>query len=349
MTSTLDAATDPVGWIEFLARASEFKEPDDPNLIASGGLWPHVKGALARACEEPDREIRARLAAAVARIYCAYPRGLATHAKHDERHRWRLRLAEMIQSGQDVQNARALFTKTFGTVPDMRPVLTAALGPLPPQPRQPNCLFDRLYPDDEASPEPGTTIMRGKPQKPPTTPEWTYDGPLRTLSGERGEWQGGHYFFAPRQGEWHKMPGRFGGIDRQIGLVPLNNGKWLAAPPGLWVWERQFDSREHALRCAVAAIIRRMRSPRYPWPIGRQERAEVIEWLRSLLPPSPVDQARDYGQRVAWGHTVEEIAKAEGRTPDEIEEALALLELPENVLRRVRSRKRGPVGEAPSE
>ncbi|MBF0392689.1 MAG: hypothetical protein HQL38_08395, partial [Alphaproteobacteria bacterium] len=189
----MDAATDPVGWIEFLARASEFKEPDDPNLIASGGLWRHVKGALARACDEPDRAIRARLAAAVARIYRASPRGLATHAKEDERHRWRLLLAEAIQSGRDVQNARALFITTFGTVPDMRPVLTAALGPLPPEPRQPSCL-DHLYPDDEASPEPGRNIMRGKPQKPPTTPEWTYDGPLRTLSGERGKWQDGHYF-----------------------------------------------------------------------------------------------------------------------------------------------------------
>lgn len=60
-----------------------------------------------------------------------------------------------------------------------------------------------------------------------------------------------------------------------------------------------------------------------------------MEWGKAA-----VKQAQEYGRRVAWGHTVEEIAVAERRTPDEIEEALALLELPENVLRRIDTPKR---------
>lgn len=81
---------------------------------------------------------------------------------------------------------------------------------------------------------------------------------LRTKKGEAGANQGGAHF-ASHQGEWHQMPGRYASIDAQIGVLELQDGTWLAHPEGWWRWSRRFDSRDAALRFAIAKVLKTYR------------------------------------------------------------------------------------------
>lgn len=81
---------------------------------------------------------------------------------------------------------------------------------------------------------------------------------LRTKKGEVGANQGGAHF-APSQGEWHQMPGRYASINAQIGVLELEDETWLSHPEGWWRWSRRFESRDAALRFAIAKVLRRYR------------------------------------------------------------------------------------------
>lgn len=81
---------------------------------------------------------------------------------------------------------------------------------------------------------------------------------LRTKKGEVGANQGGAHF-ASHQGEWHQMPGRYASINTQIGVLELQDGTWLAHPEGWWRWSRRFDSRDAALRFAIAKVLKTYR------------------------------------------------------------------------------------------
>lgn len=74
--------------------------------------------------------------------------------------------------------------------------------------------------------------------------------------------------------------------------MPLNNGKWLAHPPGFAVYDRQFENREAALRFAVAKILktarRRLRvksEEMLPlwYRIGLSEATTVTQWAYKVL------------------------------------------------------------------
>lgn len=81
---------------------------------------------------------------------------------------------------------------------------------------------------------------------------------LRTKNGEVGANQGGAHV-ASQQGEWHQMRGRYASIDAQIGVLELEDGTWLAHPDGWWRWSRRFDSRDAALRYAIAKVLKKYR------------------------------------------------------------------------------------------
>lgn len=81
----------------------------------------------------------------------------------------------------------------------------------------------------------------------------------------------------------------------KLGTLALENGSWLALPPGFHVDAPQFQSRDIALRTAIAQIIRKAR--RYMrnaegqgthWTEGYAGR--VIEWALSLKPEKNLDQ-----------------------------------------------------------
>jgi hypothetical protein len=133
---------------------------------------------------------------------------------------------------------------------------------------------------------------------------------IRTAAGELPNGSPCHRHFALSQGELFYPPGyRDGdyrlvrGIDLTIGVLPLDNGRWLARPTsydGLpySVWGTQFGSRETALRAAVARVLRvsrcRARAVHGDLPFGykiKHEQAQaIITWALGLLgcPPQPL-------------------------------------------------------------
>jgi hypothetical protein len=153
-----------------------------------------------------------------------------------------------------------------------------------------------------------------------------YDGPLRTADDKRAAFQDGRYFSLD-QGELHKPPGYDDwpgrlphAIDFCIGLLQLNNGKWLARPTTeaneYAVWATQYASREQALRTAVAEVLRlaRRRSREesrqlYSGRISAEQAQAIIAWAEGLLqrpvpalfvappPPPPLYRDGDNGQR----------------------------------------------------
>lgn len=132
--------------------------------------------------------------------------------------------------------------------------------------------------------------MKRKPT--PETPVYRYDGPLRTASGEYPTGSPSGHHFSAYQGEWFTPDNeRLRGIDAQVGVLPLNNCKWLGHPRhGFAVYDAQFETREAALRASVAEVIGRWRRnargkglQRYSaWPVP-----QLIAWARSLVPPRP--------------------------------------------------------------
>lgn len=157
--------------------------------------------------------------------------------------------------------------------------------------------------------------MRQKTAAPPDPMEhYRYKGDLRTADGKMPMWQWGNYF-ALSQGELHHHPdyqaGRlYCGIHWSIGLLRLNNGKWLARPVRDTVNEytvrsRQFDTREQALRAAVAHVIRMAREryrwddakfygSSYPtvrapfgWKLTHEQAQSTISWACALLGRQP--------------------------------------------------------------
>jgi hypothetical protein len=122
----------------------------------------------------------------------------------------------------------------------------------------------------------------------PAATIYLYDGPLRTASGALALWQDGRYF-APHQGEWYVIDDRdYASIDWQIGVLQLNNGAWLSHPEGFAVYDRQFASREAALRNGVSRILRtarvRLRAPyQYQSRIDEEQYRAVIAWAYRLL------------------------------------------------------------------
>lgn len=176
-----------------------------------------------------------------------------------------------------------------------------------------------------------------KPQRSePDMERFRYKGDLRTAGGHMPCDQWGNYF-SLGQGELHHHPaymaggaGRYGGcrsigIDFSVGLLALNNGKWLARPTrevlSYTVNSRQYDSRVHALRHAVAKVVRMARRrARYDWrkvpgygcfkwdpnpdfKMSVEEAQSVIAWAFGLLnlpaptlhvaPPAPPPIAID--------------------------------------------------------
>lgn len=130
--------------------------------------------------------------------------------------------------------------------------------------------------------------------------EWyRYTGPLRDTQGRPPSgcpWNR-HWYLG--QGELHH-PVDYPrvSIDYAIALIELNNGRWIARPEHrgrhtFTVDARQYDTREEALRTAVAAVIRMARwaarRPRAERRFGPHramspEQAErVIRWALGLL------------------------------------------------------------------
>ena len=155
--------------------------------------------------------------------------------------------------------------------------------------------------------------MRKKKAPPNEEPSYAYKGPLRTAKGEMPCGSPCHNHFYLRQGELYyspKYPARWAGIEWSIGVLPLNNGNWLArplstlrkkaakalgfAPLEYYVGGIQFETRDTALRAAVAAVVRLARY-RYrhvednhygmyrDWKLTREQAQAHIDWAYSLL------------------------------------------------------------------
>jgi hypothetical protein len=125
-----------------------------------------------------------------------------------------------------------------------------------------------------------------------------YKGDLRDAKGERGTMQGGAYFGQSepenRFSIYDSSP-RYAGIHWHFHMVELNNGCWLSSAFGCAHYDRQFPTREAALRCSVARLLRLARRrirPVNPGPlfsrIGEAEFRAVIAWLYEILAkPAP--------------------------------------------------------------
>jgi hypothetical protein len=132
---------------------------------------------------------------------------------------------------------------------------------------------------------------------------------IRTAAGELPNGSPSHCFFALSQGELFYPPGYrdddhrlLHGINFTIGVLLLENGRWLARPTmgrsSYSIWATQYESRETALRAAVARVLRdcraRARPVRGDLPLGfrisHELAQEVITWALGLLgcPPQPL-------------------------------------------------------------
>ena len=139
---------------------------------------------------------------------------------------------------------------------------------------------------------------------------------LRNAAGEPPLGSAGA-FFRDDQGEIfqhpiesYRVPGTV------IGVLELDNGKWLAKPPSFSVSLRQHDSREQALRIAIAAMVRRAR--KYArnkdgegthWSEGYAGR--VIEWALSLKPERDVDVPQGTSEGTWCGTLTDKMANEE--------------------------------------
>jgi hypothetical protein len=151
--------------------------------------------------------------------------------------------------------------------------------------------------------------MKRKPPTEDPMEQWRYKGDLRTIDGElpHGCPWNRHWYIG--QGEPHYPPGSPDTpghhlpfwTDYIITLIPLNNGKWMARPIKadvlFTVDSPQFDTREIALRKAVAQVIRicrvrarwkaegpePWRQPSSDWLLSLEQAQTLITWAMSLL------------------------------------------------------------------
>jgi hypothetical protein len=109
---------------------------------------------------------------------------------------------------------------------------------------------------------------------------------LLTSTGNAPRGAGDRWFFSG-DGEWY-TPDDEGlrHIEAQLGLVELDNGRWLAHPDGLCLDYLSFPDRVTALRSAIAKLIRRqrmlMRRKDLPIMLRSDRRRDVISWALSL-------------------------------------------------------------------
>jgi hypothetical protein len=112
---------------------------------------------------------------------------------------------------------------------------------------------------------------------------------LRSAAGEPPLGAGGA-FFRDDQGELFEHPSEsYRTPATLIGVLELEGGTWLARPPSFHVTRPQYQSRDAALRAAIASMVRRARKfmkngegEGTHWTEGFAGR--VIEWALSLKP-----------------------------------------------------------------
>jgi hypothetical protein len=130
---------------------------------------------------------------------------------------------------------------------------------------------------------------------------------LRNAAGEPPLGSAGA-FFRDDQGEMFVHPAEaYRTPATRIGILELDNGRWLALPPSFHVERPQYDSREVALRAAIASLIRRARKymrnkegEGTHWTEGYAGR--VIEWALSLKPEKALHQGTAAVAAAPSGH-----------------------------------------------
>jgi hypothetical protein len=130
---------------------------------------------------------------------------------------------------------------------------------------------------------------------------------LRNAAGEPPLGSAGA-FFRDDQGEMFVHPAEaYRTPATRIGILELDNGRWLALPPSFHVERPQYDSREAALRAAIASLIRRARKymrnkegEGTHWTEGYAGR--VIEWALSLKPEKALHQGTAAVAAAPSGH-----------------------------------------------
>jgi hypothetical protein len=155
---------------------------------------------------------------------------------------------------------------------------------------------------------------------------YRYNGPLRTADGKLPQGCPWNRHWGLRQGEFHEPPEdrTTYRIDLAISLIELNNGRWIARPIRKDVLfdidSHQFETREAALRAAVAHVIRRVRwrvratgdCLPFGYKINPEKAQEIITWAMGLLnleplnlyhPPAPDISEAVRGQlELDWHH-----------------------------------------------
>jgi DNA adenine methylase len=130
---------------------------------------------------------------------------------------------------------------------------------------------------------------------------------LRNAAGEPPLGSAGA-FFRDDQGEMFVHPAEaYRTPATRIGILELDNGRWLALPPSFHVERPQYDSREAALRAGIASLIRRARKymrnkegEGTHWTEGYAGR--VIEWALSLKQEKALHQGAGGVAAAPSGH-----------------------------------------------
>ncbi|HTK34599.1 MAG TPA: hypothetical protein VL358_04825 [Caulobacteraceae bacterium] len=115
-------------------------------------------------------------------------------------------------------------------------------------------------------------------------------GPLRRADGHKAY----NSYWWPLKGDDFWLGGRYRG-GWHLCVVPLNNGHWLAEPPGCHTYSRQFPTRHAALRTAIAHTLK---SHRKGWnrtlrKPGPAELATASAWIFDIL-------VREIGPKRRW-------------------------------------------------
>ncbi|MBX3482501.1 hypothetical protein [Phenylobacterium sp.] len=146
----------------------------------------------------------------------------------------------------------------------------------------------------------------------------TDHGPLKRADGAPA-YNG--YFWSCGENNHYQLR-RYADRDWMLWVVPLNDGRWLANPPGSYLRGPFFPSREVALRTAVARVLWTLRQRRRPhtqsghhilfYHVSPAAAGHVQAWLFDIL-------IRNFGRRRRWrrrraiGRAQEQVALAETR------------------------------------
>lgn len=127
----------------------------------------------------------------------------------------------------------------------------------------------------------------------------TDHGPLKRADGVPA-YNG--YFWSCGENNHYQLR-RYAARDWMLWVVPLNDGRWLATPPGSYLRGPFFPSREAALRTAVARVLRTLRQRRRPhtesgnhilfYHVSSAAAGHVQAWLFDIL-------IRNFGRRRRW-------------------------------------------------